>query len=331
MSPAQATELVTRRMRSWTDFPAGGADGWPFDRASLEKLVRTIPAGPRGLIQLCGTAFDKWLAEGRKGLIGIRPDREQPLPEAFLADWAARLEAGRQSIKAPVHYQEAELWDGVREAVQIAKLGRFLPDGLQIEHITPQALKKAPKDDRPSAQIDLLVGSQRQTVVAAVSKKDGGVAFGAWNDALEAATQNVAGALVVWPKAQLSVGKTAKAFVKYHKRLREGLLRQFPLDENEDAFRQLETLRGLLKDAESGNLILNGRTVDTDECRKLLVETRVLANLKLFEMLFHNWPPVEALRTKPSAVTPPHPVPTAPPPVPPGPTKCRRTTPTSPG
>jgi hypothetical protein len=317
ISPAQAAELVTRRMRSWTDFPGGGADGWPFDLASLEKYIEKTPPGPRGLIQVCGTAFDRWLAEGRKGLITFSgPVDKQPLPEAFLADWAARLEAGRQSIKAPVHYQESELWDAVREAVQIARLGRFLPDGLQMEHITPQALKKTPRDERPSAQIDLVIGSQRQTVVVAVSKKDGGVAFGAWYEALEAAIEKVAGAVVVWPKAQLSVGKTAKAFIRYRERVDAGLVRPFPLDENEDAFRQLETLRGLLKDAESDNLILNGKTVGSDECRKLLVETRVLANLKLFEMLFHNWPMIEAVRTKAGAAAPRPPVPPEPPPAP---------------
>jgi hypothetical protein len=316
ISPAQATELIARRMRSWTDLPAGAANGWPFDLPHLERELQTTLVGPRGLIQLCATAFDKWLAEGRKGFIKVIIGDSLPLPEAFLQDWISRLEAARQAIKAPVHYQEAELWDGVREAVQIAKLGRFLPEGLQIERITPQALRKSPTDTRPSAQIDLTVGSQRQTVVVAVSKKDGGVAFGTWYDALEAATENVAGAVVVWPKAQLSVGRTARAFVKYRKRVDDGLVRPFPLDENEDGFRQLETLRVLLKDAESDNLILNGGKVNADECRKLLVETRVLANLKLFEMLFHNWPDIEAARAKPAAVAPTPATPPAPPPVP---------------
>jgi energy-coupling factor transporter ATP-binding protein EcfA2 len=315
-TPAQAAELVTRRMRSWTDFPDVAPDGWPFDLPSLGKLIERTPPGPRGLLQLCGGALDKWVVEGRKGLIAFTGQAETlPLAEAFLRDWNARLELGVQSIKEAVHYQEAELWDGVHEALQIARLGRFLPEGLKIERITLQALQRTPNDERPSAHIDLLAGGQRHVVVLAVSKKDGGKAFGYWYDALEKATDKVAGAVVVWPKAHLAVGKTAKTFVAYRKRVDEGSVRPFPLDENEDAFRQLETLRGLLKDAESDNLVLNGKVVKADECRKLLVETRALVNLKLFEMLFHNWPSVEAARVKGAPAAAPSPTP-APPPVP---------------
>ena len=226
-----------------------------------------------------------------------------PLAEMFLHEWGSRLTAARQG-KPAVHCQEAELWEGVREAIQIAKLGRYLPEGLEIERIIPQALKKVASDDRPSAQLDLLAGAKRYIVVVAVSKKDGGVAFGAWYDALEAATTQVAGAVAIWPKAQLTVGKTAKAHVKYRKRIDDGLLRAFPLDENEDTFRQLETLRVLLKDAESSNLTLAGKNIGADECRKLLLETRVLVNLKLFEMLFCNWPAIDKTLTRPTASLP---------------------------
>src|SRR5262249_11102625 len=117
ISLAQATELIACRMRSWTDFPAGAANGWPFDLPHLEQSLHRTLVGPRGLIQLCATGLDEWLAGGRKGLIKVGD--LPPLPEAFLQDWISRLEAARQASKAPVHYQEAELWDGVQEAVQI--------------------------------------------------------------------------------------------------------------------------------------------------------------------------------------------------------------------
>jgi hypothetical protein len=303
LSPDQAAELVARRMRSWADLPAGAAEGWPFDLPSLKWFVGGTPPGPRGLLQMCGTAFDKWLAEGRKGTIafGTTSDDKPPLAEAFLKEWSGRLEAAKQSVKAAVHYQEAELWDGLQEAVGIAQRGQLAPDGVYIEKVTPQAIKKGSKDDRPSANIDLLVGAERFAVVLAASKKDGGAAFAAWVDALEGALgDHVVGAVVVWPRAQLAVGKTAQAYVKYRRRVNAGSVRPFPLDENEETFRQLQSLRELLKDAETGNLVLNEAPVGGEECRRLLADTNVLANFKLFEMLFHNWPAVEAARAKPA-------------------------------
>jgi hypothetical protein len=211
LSPEQAVELVGRRMRSWADLPAGTSEGWPFDLPSISRLVGKTPPGPRGLLQLCGSAFDKWLAEGRKGVIALGADEKPPLAEAFLKEWSSRLEAAKRSVKAAAHYQEADLWEGVEKAVQIARISQFVPDGVCLEKVTPQAIKKSPNDHRPSANIDLLVGSRRFAVVLAVSKKDGGQAFGAWVTALEAALGDpVVGAVVVWPRAQMAVGKTAK-------------------------------------------------------------------------------------------------------------------------
>jgi energy-coupling factor transporter ATP-binding protein EcfA2 len=301
LSPEQAGDLVDRRMRSWADLPVGAADGWPFDLASLKTLVGRTPAGPRGVLQLCGNAFDKWLAEGRRSIItfGLDPDDKPPLAEAFLKEWSSRLEAAKRSVKAAIHYKEADLWEGVGEVVHIARIGQFVPTGVRLENVTPQAIKKGANDDRPSANIDLLAGARRFAVVLAVSKKDGGVVFGHWINALEAALGDpVVGAVVVWPKAQLAVGKTAKAYLKYREWVNAGTVRPFPLDENEETFRQLETFRELLKDSETNNLLLNGTIVGPEQCRRLLVETNVLANLKLFEMLFHNWPAVEAVRTR---------------------------------
>jgi hypothetical protein len=211
LSPEQAKDLVVRRMRTWTERKSQDPDGWPFDLTSLQKLAGKTPASPRGLLQLCASRFDKWLAEGRKGAIFLDgEDEKPPLEEAFLKEWSSRLQAARQMLKAAIHYQEADLWDAAAAVLGIARQAQLVLEGMRIEKITPQALRKSNTDARPSAQIDLLVGGRRFAVVLAVSKKDGGVAFGAWFDALEAALGDpVVGAVVVWPKAQLSVGKTA--------------------------------------------------------------------------------------------------------------------------
>ena len=314
LSAEQAAELVARRMRAWDDLPAGAPDGWPFDLPSLVKWSRTHPIAPRNLLQLCGTRFDEWLAGGEKGTILIGPPPPPPPPnEAFLKEWSTRLDAATRSMKAAIDYQEADLWEGMQEALSLAQLGQFVPEGLRLEKITPQALEKSPKDDRPSANIDLLAGGRRFAVVLTVSKKDSGKPFGFWVDALQKALGDpVVGAIAVWPKARLSIGKTAQGYLKYSDLVGAGTIRPFPLDENEETFRQVETLRQLLKDAETGDLVLNGVGVSREECRRLLVETRILARLKLFEMLFHNWPTIEAVRARSSVAS----LPAVPPPAP---------------
>jgi hypothetical protein len=213
VTPTEARALVIRRMRSWEDFEAGRENGWPFDLASVEKFVLRAPTPPRGFIDRCKLAFDEWRAGGMKGLICLEQGKkdEAPLPELFLQEWNRQLEETRQGLKAASDYQDAELWAGVEQALRVAQLGQYTPDSVKFEDFQIQALKKSPTDPRHSAELHLIVGTQRLAVVLAVSKKDSGTAFAAWHNALEAALGgNVAGAVVVWPKAQLSVGKTSK-------------------------------------------------------------------------------------------------------------------------
>lgn len=308
LTPDEAAELVARRTVAWAGRPAQAAAGWPFDLAALRAYAAKTPAGPRGLVQLCSAEFERWLAAGRPGPITLGGGAAADSPaEAFLREWSGRLEATRRGAKAPAHYQEAEVWDALRAALELARVGQYAPDGVRVEAVTDRALKASPSDDRPSANVNLVAGGERHAVVLAASKKDGGAAFAAWVGALgDALGGLVAGAVVVRPKAALSVGKTAKAFARHQEWAAAGTLRTFPLDENEDVFHQLLTLRELVTDAEGGNLTLGGRPVDAGRCRQLLVESGVLSKLKLFEILFCNWPKVEAARraAKPAAPAP---------------------------
>ena len=72
----------------------------------------------------------------------------------------------------------------------------------------------------------------------------------------------------------------------------------------EATFHQLECLRHLVRRAGS-DLILSGKVLSKDECRKLIVETGLLANLKLFEFLFQNWKGFSASPAAPPPVAPP--------------------------
>jgi S-DNA-T family DNA segregation ATPase FtsK/SpoIIIE len=291
LTGAEAVELVTRRMRSWADYDPAKPPGWPFDRDSVRAYAEKRQPPPRGFIQeICSPLFTKWLTEKRLGTIKLGGDPPPPpSEELFRQEWAKTLQAIQGKRLSAGNIQEAELWEGVREAVHIAKEGAFQADGFAITKLHPQPLKASPSDPRPSMRIDLTANSKTTSVVLAVSQKDGGVAFGNWFSALDSAITNpVLGAVVVWPRANLAVGKTAAAFVKYKRRLENGTIRPFPLDENEATFHQLECLRQITRRA-GNDLILHGKVVTKVECRTLIIDSKMLANLKLFEFLFLNW------------------------------------------
>jgi hypothetical protein len=195
-------------------------------------------------------------------------------------------------------YQEAEIWSGVEEALHLAQSGQFVPAGAQFDSIVLHALKKSEADSRPSAEVRLVVGDERRSIVVAVSKNDAGQAFAHWFNALqESMGGNVAGAVVIRPRAQLRVGPNTKSFKEYQARLQSHAIRSFALDENVDTFVRLESLRQLIRKARAGDFVLNQRPIGVDECRRLLVVTNVLADLKLFEILFHNWAVMEPAAT----------------------------------
>jgi hypothetical protein len=175
------------------------------------------------------------------------------------------------------------------------------------------------------------VNGKSCSVLVTVNKKDSGTPFGHWFNALgDAITKAVVGTVVVWPRAALAVGKQSASYKSYAKRLDEGTLRPFPLDENEGTFHQLECLRQISGRAGS-DLVLNGNLISKDRCRELILETGVLANLKLFEFVFQNWKGLPAPATVALPAPPPPPAPKPPTPAaapvspPPTPTAARPT------
>jgi hypothetical protein len=291
LSADEGVDLLRRRLRSWAEYDAGRADGWPFDLAAVRRFVETNPASPRGFLKACKAAFDAWERTGRTGPIVLTggPSRVS-LDELFLRDWRSRLEATRGGLKAAHDYQEGELWEGVVEALKVAHTSPPTAAGVRLERFTQNALKSSPSDSRPSARLCLKTERGAAPVVVAVSKKDGGVAFGHWVTALEDALGGTAGAVVVRPKGQLAAGRNTNAYRAYQARVTAGSVRPFPLDEHAETFAHLECLRQLVRDARAGVLNLDGRVVPEDQCRELLARTGALANLPLFDQLFHNWP-----------------------------------------
>ena len=314
LSGAEAVELVRRRVKTWADFDPKRQDGWPFDLESIRAYADENGPAPRYFIQgVCARDFADWEARKREGLIRIGGSKpEVSLEELLKQEWAKELEAAKAG-KKPADLQDLELWAGVEEALAIAKEGPYPADGPRILEIHKQPVEAVRTDPRPSVRLVLTGG---KSVVVTVNKRDGGAAFGTWLTALQrAVSKSVVGAVVVWPRSNLTVGRTTVGYRNYAVAVEAKTLRPFPLDEHEATFHQLECLRRIMGAARTGNLLLGKQTVGADECRRLIVQTGLLANLKLFEFVFQNWPGLEAVA--PPAVAPPV---AAPPPAPPAPT-----------
>lgn len=310
LSADQATEFIQRRMESWTDHDPTNGVGWPFELGSVRQYVEKHLPSPRGFTQeQCRNRFDDWLAKKRQGLIALdKMAGPQPLSVLFTQEWTQELEATRNDRKTATDTQEFDLWTAVEEALYVASIGKYCPVGMSFEKIERQPLKSTASDGRPSAKLVLTVSGRIIAVIVAVSKKDGGTAFGHWFSALEQTiTKPVIGAVVVWPRAQLSVGRGAVAFLKYQARVTDASIRPFPLDEHEATFSQLECLRRITRRAAAKDLVLNNQTISVQECRELIAETGVVAKMKLFEFLFENWPTLGATTTQPTS-TPPSPL-----------------------
>jgi hypothetical protein len=318
LSPDQAAEFIERRMKSWIDYDPDKANGWPFELDSARRFVEKTQPSPRGFTQeQCRSRFDDWLLKKRQGLItlekGIGPE---PISVLFTQEWAKELEATKAEGKTATDSPEGDIWAAVDEAIHIARIGQHVPVGMTFERVEPQPLKPTMNDTRPSAMLTLASNGRTVKVIVAASKKDGGTAFGHWLSALEQRiAEPVIGSVVVWPREQLSVGRTAAAFVKYQKRVTGGTIRPFPLDANEATFAQLECLRRITLRAAAKDLVLNNQTISVEECRKLIVETGAVANLKFFQFLFENWsalPTTPAQPSAPSALRPSTPLATPP-------------------
>ncbi len=311
LSGDDAVALVERRLALWTDFDPTKPKGWPFELDSVRAFAERHQPSPRSFIQVdCKPRFDEWEGRKRQGLIsfGSKPPQLTP-EELFRNEWAKQLDKARGGKKAG-DFQEIDLWTGVELALGVARNTAHLPAGIRIESLQKQPITPSTATNpKPSVRIVFAGG---RSVIVTVSKRVGGVAFGQSYSALnDAHTKKDVGAVVVWSQEKLTVGPGTANFLAYKKRVDEKTIRPFPLDVEEATFHQLETLRQMMQDAKSGTLFLGANTVGPDECRELVIQTGLIANLKLFDFVFKDWPGLAPAATVPPVLPPPPPPPTA--------------------
>lgn len=327
LTPEEGLELVKLRMKTWAETDANKPAGWPFDPESVKAFVSQRPTPPRGFIQTCADKFNDWLTTKRDGLIHLNGTAPPPSKaEWFVREWSKLLEGIAKANKSPLEYKEDELWDGVEEALEVARLGKYVPSGIGFTELADSGMQAKKTDPKLDALLGLSCGGRNHQLVVAATKIDSSTAFGGWVKRLEKAmAKTELGGVVIRPRAQLSVGPQAASLVKYKQWVESGRLRVVSLDIHSNLLHQMEGLRQLILRAEGNELIWNAQVIGVDECRRLVVEAGLLANLKLFDFVFKDWPGLTAPTVAPPpapspAVAPPPPVAVVPPvPVPPTP------------
>ncbi|QOV92021.1 FtsK/SpoIIIE domain-containing protein [Humisphaera borealis] len=301
LSAGHAVDLVRRRVMAWDGNLAKGGT-WPIAVESIQAYANARPRAPRALLQECRNAIDEWLSTGKEPVtLGNTPP--PPFPEVFIQHWNTELAAMQKKAKSPVDIQEAQLFQSVKYAIEIARVANHLPPGMRVIDAIDGAIKPSGNDPRPSVGVRLEAGGKTFKVIVAVTKRDAGTAFGSYMTALTDAIKPkaVVGAVVVRPYAELNVGPHTAARKTYDKAIADGKLRPFALGSERFTFDQLECLFSILTDADDG-LPLGGRNLNRDDCVKLIAENGLIKGLKLLDHIFANW--VELSAVQPSSDTP---------------------------
>jgi hypothetical protein len=305
LSGPQAVELLRRRLSGWPGAQPGKSPLWPFREHEVLQLAQGTPLSPRGLLKRCSSALDGWFAKRSDQEVGIGGDGEEPPPEElFRQEWVRSLDAVQREQLSPENVQEARLFRATREALEVVRLSRTPVGGLELLQLQEGAL--APKK-YPSLQLKLGLQDSPTAlpVVVALTKLSGGTKLGGFINALEKAIADpVAGAVLVRPTAQLTLGAKAEARKKLDELKTRGKIRPFELSEHRTAFEQMECLVRLLDRAGRKDLQLGRETITPEGCQQLAIKTHILTGLDLFEKIFCDWPEAARVAPKRPAPTP---------------------------
>jgi hypothetical protein len=285
----QAVELVRRRLAGWPGARPETTPVWPFREDGLIRYAEKHSPNPRALLKQCAAALGAWLAKRSDQEVQIGGKEEKrPLEELFRQEWTQTLDAVQREKLNPENLQEERLFRAAREALELLQLSPAPVGGLEVLEIQDGALKRYPL----SLQLKFgVTGSARAvTVVVALTKLSGGVQMGSFVNALEQAVSDpVAGAVLIRPSAQLTLGAKTAARSTYEDLKNRGKLRPYELTEHRAAFEQIESYLRLVHRAEQKDLQLSQQSITPDHCRQLAIKAKVLTGLDLFDKVFMGW------------------------------------------
>ncbi len=287
LKPEQAVELVAVRLQTPSGARPPLGKTWPFDEASVRSLVRDNVVGPRGLIDLCRIAFDKW-AEGDRHntiILKLKQGNGDDLPDLFIQEWNRELDAIRRDPEtAAVDRQEERLNRALREAFHIARDARRDMGGVLVRNLQEDVIPSTAKAKRYSFKLDVAASGQPGTILVPLTKIANGTQFLHFFQAVtKAMNDKSTGTLLVYPTAQPHMGPVTKD--AFEAAVAAGRLRVFSLEDQEEAAQRLECLLRFLDRADAKELQLNGLTLARGDCQDLILKTGVFDNLSLYQAL----------------------------------------------
>jgi hypothetical protein len=299
----QAAELLRRRLAGWPGARPDRGPLWPFREDDVLKLAKQTPLDPRGLLTKCAGGLDAWLAKRSHQEVAIDGVGEKPpIEELFRTEWTKSLEAVQKEQLLPENLQEERLFRSIREPLELLRLGRVAVGGLELIQLQEGALGNP--NNRFSLQVKLGAkgSSSALPVVVALTKLTGGKQLSTLLNAMEDAVADpVAGAILIRPSAQLTLGPKTDGRKKYEHLKNSGKLRPYELSEHRSVFEQMECWLRLVERAEQRDLQLGEKPITPEKCRELAIKTQVLTGLDLFEKICCGWDKAAGGPTKSSA------------------------------
>jgi DNA segregation ATPase FtsK/SpoIIIE, S-DNA-T family len=302
----QAVNLVRCRLAHWPDRRPDKSPFWPFREADLLAFASRKPRSPRDMLRACAASMETWIA--KQGHLKGDSEAEidpgnapRPIEDLFRLEWTKALEEVKKQKLSPDDVQEERLFRSVRESLEVLKLAKAPIGGLELLQVQDGALGRADKAKRLGLQLKLGVKSSVDAVavVVALTKLNGGPKLAGFINALKGAVADpVAGAVLVRPGSELTLGPKTAARQTYDALKERGKLRPFALVEHRETFEMLECLATMLDKATQHDLQLGQKTISPAECRDLAARSQVLAGLDLVETIFGGWPQAEVVRAR---------------------------------
>jgi DNA segregation ATPase FtsK/SpoIIIE-like protein len=304
LSGAQALELVRQRMKGWPGARPGKSPVWPIREESILRFAQQMPLSARALLKGCANALDSWQMKQSDHDLDIDDgDDKRPIEELFKLEWSGMLEAVRKEQVSPENAQEERLFRATRETLDLLRQAKTPVGGMEILQIQEGAMAPGKKYLSLQLKLGTKGSSASVPVVVALTKLTGGMPMRGFLNALEeAVAEPVAGATLVRPSSQLTLGPKTEARKLYEDLKNKGKLRLYELSEHPAAFEQMECYSRLLDVAGQKRLQLGQKVISREECRQLAIKTQVLSGLDLFETVCCRWLQEASAPARPTAV-----------------------------
>jgi DNA segregation ATPase FtsK/SpoIIIE, S-DNA-T family len=294
LSTEQALDLVRRRLSTWPGTRPPGGETSPFDETSLRAFLSSQPQVPRSLIQECRRKFESWLdGSDRKTLISLT-QRESPRDAliSFRQEWDRELdEIRRDPNRSPENTQEERIWRMIKEGLRHIKSH----SGGELSALSPRAASenvveqaKGKTTYRYSLEIRLMSPTGELSILVVIVKNPNKTAFASYFKAvLAAAEKRTVGVAWITPLESLPAGPAVSADLEEQRAKQR--LRVLSLLAHRSDFERLQCYLTLLGRATEHELQLDGRSIDIDECRRLVLESAVLDHLGIFRQMLLGW------------------------------------------